>query len=128
MPVLRLRLYLKKKLEKEGKSRFDFDRGTLFKMIFDYVSENKGKMETQLRRLGFSVDWSREKFTLDPDIINVVYKTFKKLFDTGLVYRDYRLVNYCTKHGTSFSDLEVVYEDRATPLYFIKYGPLTLAT
>ncbi|MBI2338166.1 valine--tRNA ligase [Candidatus Daviesbacteria bacterium] len=117
-----------KHLEKTGKSRFDFDRETLYKMIWDFVQANKGTMEGQLRKLGFSVDWSREKFTLDPDIVKVVYKTFKKLFNDGLAYRGLRLVNYCTRHGTSFSDLEVIYEDRTTPLYYIKYGPLTLAT
>ncbi|OGE64378.1 valine--tRNA ligase, partial [Candidatus Daviesbacteria bacterium RIFCSPLOWO2_02_FULL_36_7] len=117
-----------KHLEKEGKSRFDFDRPTLYQMIWDFVQNNKGAMEGQVRRLGFSVDWSREKFTLDPEIVKITYKTFKKLFNDGLAYRGLRLVNYCTKHGTSFSDLEVVYEDRTTPLYYIKYGPLTLAT
>ncbi len=117
-----------KRLEKMGKSRFDFDRQTLYQMIWDFVQNNKGTMEGQLRRLGFSLDWSREKFTLDPDIIKIVYKTFKKMFDEGLIYRGLRIVNFCTKHGTSFSDLEVIYEDRTTPLYYIKYGPLTLAT
>ncbi|MDD5415468.1 MAG: valine--tRNA ligase [Candidatus Daviesbacteria bacterium] len=117
-----------KELEKKGKSRFDFDRETLYQMIWDFVQNNKGEMEGQLRRLGFSLDWSREKFTLDPDIIKIVYKTFKKMFDDGLVYRGNRIVNFCTKHGTSFSDLEVLYEDRISPLYYIKYGPLTLAT
>jgi valyl-tRNA synthetase len=117
-----------KQLEKIGKSRFDFNRETLYQMIWDFVQKNKGEMEGQLRRLGFSVDWSRYKFTLDPDIVRIVYKTFKKMFDEGLIYRGNKIVNYCTKHGTSFSDLEVIYEDRKTPLYYIKYGPLTLAT
>jgi len=117
-----------KHLESQGKSRFDYDRQTLYQMIWDFVQDNKGVMEGQLKRLGFSLDWSRYKFTLDPDIVKVVYNTFKKMFDEGLIYRGNRLVNYCTKHGTSFSDLEVVYEDRKTPLYYIKYGPLTLAT
>ncbi len=115
-------------LKAEGKSRFDFDRETLYQMIWNFVQKNKGGMENQLRRLGFSVDWSREKFTLDPDIVKLVYLTFKKLFDDGMVYRANRLVNYCTKDGTAFSDLEVVYEDRRSPLYYIKYGPLVLAT
>ncbi|MEK9178478.1 MAG: class I tRNA ligase family protein, partial [Patescibacteria group bacterium] len=117
-----------KKLQKEGKSRFDYDRETLYKMIWDFVSKNRPVMEGQLRRLGFSLDWSRMKFTLDPDIVKIVYRTFKKLFDDGLVYRAERLVNYCTYDGTSFSDLEVLYEERRDPLYYIKYGPLTLAT
>ncbi|MBI4091959.1 MAG: valine--tRNA ligase [Candidatus Levybacteria bacterium] len=117
-----------KHLANERKSRFDFDRGTLYQMIWDFVQKNRGGMESQLRKLGFSLDWSRMKFTLDPDIVAIVYKTFKKLYDDGLVYRAKRLVNYCTYDGTSFSDLEVVYEERKDPLYYIKYGPLVLAT
>lgn len=117
-----------KKLKEEGKSRLDFDQNTLYKMIYEYVQKYRGGIESQLRRLGFSLDWSREKYTLDPEIVSLVYKTFKKMFDDGLIYRDYRLVNYCTFDGTSFSDLEVVYEERKNPLYYIKYGPLILAT
>ena len=117
-----------KKLQAEGKSRFDYKRENLYQMIWDYVMKNKTNMEDQLRKLGFSLDWSREKFPLDKDIIELVYKTFKKMSDDGLVYRGDRLVNYCTHDGTSFSDLEVVYEERKNPLYYIKYGPLVLAT
>ncbi len=117
-----------KQLQKEGKSRFDFDRETLYQMIWDFVQNNRGTMESQLRRLGFSLDWSRVKFTLDPDITKVVYKTFKKLYDEGLVYRDLKLVNYCTKDGTSFSDLEVKHVEQIDPLYYMKYGPFVLAT
>ncbi|QQG43738.1 MAG: valine--tRNA ligase [Candidatus Daviesbacteria bacterium] len=110
-----------KKLEKMGKSRFDYDRDTLYQMIWDFVQDNKGAMEGQLRRLGFSLDWSRMKFTLDPEIVKIVYKTFKKLFDDGLLYRAERLVNYCTTNGTSFSDLEVIYEERNDKFYYLKY-------
>lgn len=117
-----------KKLQEEGKSRFDFDRETLYEMIWDFVQTNRPVMEGQLRRLGFSLDWDRKKFTLDEDIIKIVYKTFKTLYDDGLVYRAERLINYCTFDGTSFSDLEVIYEERKNPLYYIKYGPLVLAT
>lgn len=117
-----------KKLQAEGKSRFDYSRETLYKMIWDFVQENRPVMENQLRRLGFSLDWSRKKFTLDEDIVKIIYKTFKKLHDDGLIYRAERLVNYCTFDGTSFSDLEVIYEERQNPLYYIKYGPLVLAT
>jgi valyl-tRNA synthetase len=117
-----------KHLQKEGKSRFDFDRETLFKMIWDFVMKNKGCMEDQLRRLGFALDWSKRKFTMDADIVRVVYETFKKLYDAGLLYRAKRLVNYCTFCGTSFSDLEVIYKERTDPLYYMKYGPFTLAT
>ncbi|MBI3985259.1 MAG: class I tRNA ligase family protein [Candidatus Levybacteria bacterium] len=117
-----------KKLQIEGKSRFDFEREALFGLIWDFVQGNRPVMEGQLKRLGFSLDWTRKKFTMDQDIVKIVHETFKNLFDDGLVYRAERLVNYCTYDGTSFSDLEVVYEERKNPLYYIKYGPLVLAT
>jgi valyl-tRNA synthetase len=117
-----------KKLQESGRSRFDFNRADLYAMIWEYVAQNRGGIQQQLRRLGFSLDWTREKFTLDPDIVKIVLQTFRKMYDDGLIYRDYRLVNYCTKDGTSFSDLEVLHEERKNPLYCIKYGPLELAT
>lgn len=117
-----------KHLAKQGKSRFGYSREELYRAIYEFVMENRGKMENQLRRLGFSLDWSRNIFTLDPQVIKVVYRTFKHLYDAGLVYRGKRLVNYCTRCGTSFSDLEVKHIEQTDPLYYIKYGPLVLAT
>jgi valyl-tRNA synthetase len=117
-----------KKLAKEGKSRFDFDRETLYQMIWDYVDKNRGNMESQLKAMGASCDWSRNKFTLDKDIVKVVYKTFKKLYDDGLIYRGERIVNYCPRCGTAFSQLEVNYQERDDEMYYIDYGLLTIAT
>lgn len=117
-----------KKLEKEGRNRFEIPREQLYQETLEFTLANKKAMEDQLRELGASCDWSREKFTLDPDIIKIVYDNFRKLYDDGLAYRDVRPVNWCTKHQTSLSDLEVKYEERKDPLYYMKYGPLTLAT
>ena len=117
-----------KYLKKQGKSRYDYKRDELYKMIWKYVAENKSTIKNQLKRLGFALDWSREKFTMDPEIVKIVYKTFKDLFDQGLIYRANKLINYCTNCGTSFSDLEVVYIERTDSLYYMKYGPFTLAT
>ena len=117
-----------KKLAKQGKSRFDFDRETLYKMIWSYVQDNKHIMESQLKKLGASCDWSRNTFTLEPEIVKIVYKTFKKLYDEGLIYRGERIVNYCPRCGTSFSQLEVNYIERDDPLYYLNYGTLTVAT
>ncbi len=117
-----------KKLEKEGRNRFQIDREVLYKEMWEFTQANKKTMEGQLRRLGASCDWSREKFTLDPEIIKTVYDTFKKLHNDNLLYRDIRVVNWCAKHKTALSDLEVKYVERSDPLYYIKYGPLTLAT
>ncbi len=117
-----------KKLQQQGKSRFNFDRQTLYKMIWDYVQENSGVATKQLKRLGFSLDWSRFTFTLDPKVVDFVIQTFFKLHKDGLIYRDFQLVNYCVKCGTSYSDLEVVYKVQKDPLYYIKYGPFEVAT
>ncbi|MBI4225717.1 valine--tRNA ligase [Candidatus Roizmanbacteria bacterium] len=117
-----------KHLAKQDKSRFDYDRETLYRKIWDFVNANRPRMENQLRRLGFFLDWTRNKFTLDQDIVGIVYKTFKALYEEGLIYRAERLVNYCTKDGTSFSDLEVKYIERKDPLYYLNYGPFVLAT
>ncbi|CAN5413011.1 valine--tRNA ligase [soil metagenome] len=117
-----------KHLAKEGKSRFDFSREELYKQIYDFVQKNRGNVEAQVRALGASVDWSRSTFTLDEQVIKTAYSTFKKLWDDNLVYRGERLVNYCTFHRTSFADIEVKYEERTSPLYYLKYGPFVLAT
>ena len=117
-----------KRLKEKGKSRFDYDRETLYRMIWDYVIQNKSTMETQLRILGASCDWTRSKFTLDTDIVKIVYKTFKKLYDDGLVYRGERIVNYCPRCGTAYSQLEIDTVEREDNLYYLNYGPVTIAT
>ena len=117
-----------KKLEKEGRNRFKIPREKLYREMLNFTAENKTVMENQLRKLGASCDWSREKFTLDKDIIEIVYNTFKKLYNDGLAYRDSKIVNWCTKHQTTLSDVEIKYVERKDPLYYIKYGPVTLAT
>jgi valyl-tRNA synthetase len=115
-----------KKLEKEGTSRFEIlnqpeGREKLYQMIWDFTQANKSHMENQTRKLGASCDWSREKFTLDPSIIKIVYQTFKKLYDDGLIYRANRIVNWCTKHQTALSDLEVNWEEKIDQLFYVKY-------
>jgi valyl-tRNA synthetase len=117
-----------KRLAAEGKSRFDFTREQLYSDMWDFVAENRANFEEQIRRLGASVDWSRYTFTLDEKIVKRAHATFKKMWDEKLIYRGERLVNYCTFHRTGFADIEVVYKDQTTPLYYLKYGPFELAT
>lgn len=113
-----------KQLAKEGKSRFDFSRESLYSQIYDFVAQNRQNFEKQFRRFGASLDWSRYTFTLDEKIVSQAYKTFKKLWDDGLVYRGERLVNFCTFHGTAFADIEVEHKEEAGKLWYIRY-PLT---
>lgn len=117
-----------RKLKKEGKSRFDFDRATLYSMIWDFVHTNKALIDNQLRQLGASVDWSRYTFTLDERSIKTVTSTFERMEKEGLIYRSDYVVNYSFKWGTTFSDAEITYKESISPLYYIKYGPLTVAT
>ncbi|MFO0881980.1 MAG: valine--tRNA ligase [Candidatus Saccharimonadales bacterium] len=117
-----------KHLAKEGKSRFDFTREELFTQIWDFVANNRENFESQFRALGASVDWERFTFTLDDRVVTTAYDTFKKMWDDGLIYRGERLVNYCTVHRTGFADIEVQYEEKESPLYYLKYGPFELAT
>ncbi len=73
-------------------------------------------------------DWSRFKFTLDDDIVQSVIATFKQMLEDRLIYRANRLVNYCPKCGTGFSNLELDHREEIGSLYYLKYGPITIAT
>lgn len=117
-----------KKLEKEGRSRFGMPSEQLYKEILDFTLENKKNIERQIRKMGASCDWSREKFTLDEDIVKIVYGTFEKLYNDGLVYRGKKIINWCAKHQTSLSDLETENMEKTDKLYYLKYGPFTIAT
>lgn len=123
-----------KLLNQEGKSRFDFSREELYKQVWDFVQINKHNFENQMRALGASFDWEKFTFTLDSKVVETAYKTFKKMWDDGLIYRGNRIVNYCTFHGTSFSDIEVVHEEEKTKLWHIAYplidgsGEVVIAT
>jgi len=117
-----------KKLEKEGRSRFEMNPKDLYQEILDFTLTNSANIKSQVKSIGASCDWSREKFTLDPDIVKTVYNTFKKLSDDNLLYRGKRIVSWCPKHQTSFSDLEIKDEEKIEPFYYLKYGPFTIAT
>lgn len=104
-----------KKLEKEGRTRFGMDRDQLYKEILDFTLSNSANIKSQIRKMGASCDWSREKFTLDDEIVKTVYDTFKKLYDDNLVYRGEKIISWCPKHQTSFSDLEKKDEEKTEP-------------
>ena len=117
-----------KKLEKEGRTRFDIEPKKLYEEILEFTLNSSTNIKSQIKKMGASCDWSREKFTLDPDIVQTVYTTFKKLSDDNIVYRGKKIVSWCSKHQTSFSDLEIKDEERVEPYYYLKYGPFTIST
>lgn len=117
-----------KQLEKEGRSRFKMEPKQLYEEILDFTLNNKKNIEGQTRKMGASCDWSRERFTLDDDIVKTVYNTFQKLADDNLVYRGEKIVNWCPKHQTSLSDLETIDVEQTDSFYYLQYGPFVIAT
>jgi valyl-tRNA synthetase len=117
-----------KKLEKDGRTRFGMDRNELYKEILDFTLLNSSNIKSQVRKMGASCDWSREKFTLDDSVIKTVYQTFKKLYDDKLLYRGKRIISWCPKHQTSFADIEIKDEEKIEPYYYLKYGPFIIST
>ncbi len=123
-----------RELAKQGKSRFDFSREQLYSQVWDFVDQQRGNMELQVRALGASASWDDLVFTLDKKVINQVYKTFKKLWDDGLIYRGERIVNYSTKYQTGYADIEVDHREEQGTLWKIAYpladgvGEIVIAT
>lgn len=110
-----------KELQKSGKSRFDFSREQLYSNVWNFVEQQRGNMELQLRALGTSASWDHLVFTLDEKVISTVNQTFKKLWDDKLIYRGERIVNYSTKFQTSYADIEVDHREEKGTLWKIAY-------
>lgn len=108
-------------LEKNGHTRFEFDREELYARVWDFVASARGNMELQLRALGASCSWDDLTFTLDENVIDRVYTTFEKMWNDGLIYRSEKLVNFCPKHQTAFADIEVEHQDEPGILWEIEY-------
>ncbi len=117
-----------KKLQKEGRSRFQMDPKELYAEIMEFTMANKSFMENQIRELGASCDWSRSLFTLDDSVVKMVYDTFAQLEKDDLLYRGARIVNWCPKHQTSLSNLETNHDERTSKFYYFQYGPFVIGT
>lgn len=113
-----------RELTKKGHSRFDFNREQLYSQVWNFVEQQRGNMELQLRALGVSASWEDLTFTLDEKVIRTVYGTFKQLWDEGLIYRGERIVNYSTKYQTSYADIEVEHRTEKGSLWYIGYPTL----
>lgn len=114
--------------KEEGKRRQDLGREELLKRVNAFAAQSHDTIVSQVKKLGASVDWSREAFTLD-DKRNLAVKTaFKQMYDDKLIYQGYRAVNWDPKGQTTISDDEIVYIEEKTKFYYLKYGPFTIAT
>ncbi|MEL0161816.1 MAG: valine--tRNA ligase, partial [Halieaceae bacterium] len=127
-------MVVERQLEAEGSSREALGREAFVKRVWDWKEESGGAITQQLRRLGTSPDWERERFTMDPGLSDAVQRVFIALFEKGLIYRGHRLVNWDPKFHTAISDLEVVQEEEQGSLWHLRYplsdgeGHLTVAT
>ncbi|MFC0038606.1 valine--tRNA ligase [Actinomadura rayongensis] len=113
---------VERELAKEGLSRHDLGREAFVDRVWKWKAESGGRILGQMRRLGDSVDWSREAFTMDDDRARAVRTIFKRLFDDGLIYRAERIINWCPRCLTALSDIEVEHADRDGELVSIRYG------
>ncbi|MEH6583546.1 MAG: valine--tRNA ligase [Halioglobus sp.] len=127
-------MVVERQLEAEGVSRHDLGREKFIEKVWDWKEESGGTITRQLRRLGSSLDWSRERFTMDPGLSSAVQEVFIELYREGLIYRGQRLVNWDPALHTAISDLEVVSEEENGFLWHFRYplangeGHLTVAT
>ena len=112
---------VEKQLAVDGKSRHDFGRELFVQKVWDWKHESGGAILGQMKRLGDSVDWSRERFTLDDGLSAAVQTVFKKLYDEGLIYRAERIINWCPGCRTALSDIEVDHSDDEGELVSIRY-------
>lgn len=114
-------MVVERRLNKMGKTRHDLGREDFTKAVWEWKAESGGSIMRQLRRLGASVDWQRERFTMDEQMSKAVREVFVKLYDDGLIYRGKRLVNWDPVLKTAISDLEVVSEEEDGKMYYVRY-------
>jgi valyl-tRNA synthetase len=122
---------VEKKLSKEGIKKTDLGREKFLEKVEEFVNESKNTITKQTKSMGASLDWSRLAFTLDEKREVAVRTAFKKMYEDGLIYRGYRIVNWDPKGQTTVSDDEVIYEAKKAKLYYFKYShdfPITIAT
>ena len=109
------------KLKAEGITKEDLGREGFLKRAWEWKEEYGGTILNQLKKLGCSCDWSRERFTMDEGLSNAVTEVFIDLYNKGLIYKGKRMINWCPYCNTSISDAEVEYEEEPTHLWHVKY-------
>jgi len=125
---------VEKDLAREGKTRHDLGREAFEARVWEWLRLYGRTIMTQFRRIGASLDYRRERFTMDDDYVRAVMRFFVHLYDKGWIYRDNRIINWCPFHETSLSDLELVHVERDDALSYVTYpfvdgeGGVTVAT
>ncbi len=119
---------VEKILAKEGQTKYDLGREGFIERVKEYITGSQHIIRRQVRKMGSSCDWSREAYTLDDVRSRCVREMFVRMFDDGLIYRGYRIVNWCPRCESTLADDEVEHKDEPAKLYYMKYGEFTVAT
>jgi len=119
---------VEKILAKEGKTKYDLGREAFIERVKEFIVGSQGTIHKQIRKMGASCDWSREAYTFDEPRSRAVAEVFRRMFDDGLIYRGHRIVNWCPRCESTLADDEVEYKDEPAKLYYLKYGPFSVAT
>ncbi len=120
---------VEKKLQKEeGKRRFDYGREEFVRRVNEFAQSSRVTIRAQVRAMGASCDWSRERYTLDEGLSRAVREVFVRMHGDGLIYRGKRIVNWCHRCGTTLADDEVDYKEQKAKFYYLKYGPIVIGT
>lgn len=112
---------VEKNLKKQGETRFDYGREEFVKIVWDWALKHKSIIINQLKKIGCSLDWERERFTFDEGLSHAVRKVFVHLYQKGLIYRGRRIINWCPASRTALSDEEVIHKETQGHLWYFKY-------
>lgn len=115
-------------LAENGKTKYDLGRTEFLKEVKKYVENSRDTIRNQIRKMGASCDWTRERYTMDAGLNDAVNEVFIRMYKDGLIYRGNRIVNWCPRCESTLANDEVEYEEKNDKLYWIKYGPFVLAT
>lgn len=119
---------IERQLKEEGKTKHDLGRDHFIKRVEDFIEGSRGAIGEQFRATGASMDWGRERYTLEPAMNNVVNKVFEKMYKDGLIYRGHRIISWDVVLQTTVSDDELEYSDETDSFYTFKYGPFEIGT
>ena len=119
---------VEKMLKKEGKNKYDLGREKFLARVEEYVADSRDTIRNQIRKMGSSCDWSRERYTMDKGLTKAVQTQFINMYNDGLIYRGDRIVNWCPRCESTLADDEVEYKKEKGKFYYIKYGPVVIGT
>jgi valyl-tRNA synthetase len=119
---------VEKIIAEEGETRHTMGRERFLERVEAFVKDSRSTIRKQIRKMGSSCDWTRERYTLDEGLSSAVREVFSRMYKDGLIYRGDRIVNWCTRCGSTLADDEVEFKEEKAKFYYIKYGPVVIGT